>query len=144
MMNDEMETETLVPDKSPSSTKRRLSLWWLRVAFSVIALAALAALVVLWWRSYTYAEGFVIPGTLIRLTHFKGEIGFHGRDYSSLDRVRVSGIPYLLLVVSAGVLPALPWVKWSRRFSIRGMLMIATVVALALAALFRSLEVVWY
>jgi hypothetical protein len=123
-----------------ANAMKRPRLWRLRVAFSVVAFVIFALLVVLWVRSYYYSEGIIIPGILIMITHWKGEVAFHGRPGSPFDPVMVEGIPYLLVVLPAAVLPALPWLKWSRRFSIRAMLIITAVAALALAALTMSIK----
>lgn len=115
--------------------------WYWRVAFSAITALACVLLIGLWVRSYYYAEGIVIPGIPIRLTHFKGELALHGWLGSPFQHRSLTGIPYLVVVLAAGLLPALPWLKWSRRFSVRSMLIISTVVALALATLSMSLKV---
>ncbi len=120
---------------------RRSRFWYLRVAFSAITAMACVLLIGLWVRSYYYAEGIVIPGISIRLTHFKGEVGLHGWIGSRFQHNSLTGIPYLIVVLLAGLLPALPWLKWSRRFSIRALLTISTVVTLALATLSMSLKV---
>jgi hypothetical protein len=120
---------------------KRSRLWYLRVAFSVVTFAVLAILVVLWVRSYYKSEGITIPVILIRLQLFRGDVGFYVRPGSPLDSLNVSGIPYFVVVLLASVLPAMPWLKWSRRFSIRAMLVTLTVLALTLAALSMSLKV---
>jgi hypothetical protein len=66
------------------------------------------------------------------LASYQGNFGFHTRPESPLRRFRVEGIPYLLLVLLAGTLAALPWVTWSRRFSLRALLIIATLLTVLL------------
>jgi hypothetical protein len=102
------------------------------IASTVSAIACIA-LIALWVRSYYYAEWTIIPGVRIWLSSFKGKMGFHARPDSPFPPfVRVEGIPYLLLVLLAGSLAALPWVRWSKRYSLRAMLIISTLIAVVL------------
>jgi hypothetical protein len=57
---------------------------------------------------------------------------------STRQPVALFRIPHWPLVLLLGGLAALPWVKWSRRYSLRAFLVMITLLALLLGALVIS------
>jgi hypothetical protein len=103
---------------------KRSRLWYLRVSLSAAGLIVSGLVIALWVRSYTYSEQITIPVVRLWITSFKGTVGIGGS--------RGLRIPYLLIALLACALAALPWVEWSRRFSLRALLIIATLIAVFL------------
>jgi hypothetical protein len=51
----------------------------------------------------------------------------------TMNRNMVIVLPHWLLTLAMLMLAAVPWIRWSRRFTIRTMLVITTLIAVALA-----------
>jgi hypothetical protein len=60
--------------------------------------------------------------------------------YAASPWHRAYRVPHWLLVVLLGALAALPWVKWSWRFSLRTLLVVMTIVAIGLGLMASILK----
>ena len=108
----------------------------LKIAFSAMCAAACAVLTALWIQSY-YAfpkVRFDLGSWAAILVSFKGEVlvRLFSRSPSTGLVARSFDVPYLAPVLVSGALAALPWVTWSRRFSIRALLIVSTLIAVVL------------
>jgi hypothetical protein len=93
----------------------------LRIAITVLCLIACGWLTYLWITSYYSPSGRAILS-------WKG----------MLTVIGIVKIPHLLVVLLLITLAVLPWVRWSRRYSLRTFLVIVTLLALLLGALVTS------
>ena len=131
----------------------------LRIAWSLTWGVVAALLFVLWVRSYWYADSVIsvtATGSSVRVTNFNGSVEYIGNTrYFPGQRVEwrlaespenaplrwiptkhgfawVRGaviIPYWSAFVLSTMLCTVVWVPWSRRFSLRTLLIATTLVA---------------
>jgi hypothetical protein len=76
---------------------------------------------------------------------FGGFFGFEYRDETNISRgvydiSRAVYIPYWCPVFLSGVFAATPWIKWSRRFSLRTLLIATTLTAVLLGAIVNAIR----
>jgi hypothetical protein len=132
----------------------------LRIAWSVAWGIAAVLLVVLWVRSYSGVDGFLVPRTNscgLRLASFHGRIGgepddtatewrwlsetvnLDGFDWVKWDRATprwilkndgTISVPHWFPISIAGILSAAQWLP--RRFTVRTLLIATTLVAVGL------------
>jgi hypothetical protein len=111
----------------------------LRLIATAIGAVACLLLVLFWAQSYYgSAKKLRLFDTTVR--SFRGEVActYFSTNASGglkVDRIRV---PYLGLVLATAAVAGLPWVEWSRRFSLRTFLIALTLVAVILAALLAA------
>jgi hypothetical protein len=60
-------------------------------------------------------------------------IGLLGRPASPFQGRQVNGIPYLGVVLATATLAALPWVRWSKRFSLSAFLILSAAIAVLIS-----------
>jgi hypothetical protein len=115
-----------------------LSTWLryrLRIVITVLCLAACGLLTWLWISSY-YS-----PSQIVYFQSWKGMLVVRpgmALVGSTRQDVALFRIPHWPVVLLFGGLAALPWVKWSRRYSLRAFLVMVTLLALLLGALVIS------
>jgi hypothetical protein len=114
---------------------RARNLRLLRIAASVVCLSICAAMVAMWVRSY-YSPPVRLELPIINRPPYVvglGIVSWKGVAMLSYapPRLRLD-IHYLLLVLLFGTLAGLPWVQWSRRFSLRAFLVVTGFVAVVL------------
>jgi hypothetical protein len=133
---------------------------YLKVAVTATSLLVCVLLVVLWIRSYFYRDMCLIhPGTTRKLLLVSEigtmEFGFR-TDYPDNGFIVIDSlpgisemypccgrwhyfyepflmliyIPHWFLIVITATIAALPWIKWRRRFSLRTLLVVMTLLAL--------------
>jgi ABC-type spermidine/putrescine transport system permease subunit II len=101
----------------------------LRVAVTLVCLALCSGLICLWVRSY-YA-----PPVQYRPYPLRGWMFQCWQGAITIRHVRTSfelSVSSLFAVLLLGTLAGLPWVQWSRRFSLRELLIIMALIALVL------------
>jgi hypothetical protein len=153
--------------KPPRCRFRKLRIAW-SSAFGIVCVL----LIVLWVRSYTWADSLRIPRSVKRAEYYfinssdglvymnlklygSSEPGFGVVSDAIVDEalfaddatplhdchwfriVRIGGqtvvyVSDLSLVLFSAVLAAAPWVRWSKRFSLRTLLIATTLVAVGL------------
>jgi hypothetical protein len=118
----------------PEPLKKR-SYWWLRVVFSTVGLLVCIFLIERWVRSYYFSEMKSIPGVQIGVTSHKGMIGLYVKQSSPFPAFRVKGIPYPGLILATATLAAVPWVRWSRQFSLRAFLIVSAAIAVLISTM---------
>ena len=135
------------------------SLRYLRIAFAATCLISCVLLIVLWVRSYWWSDGvkaFYTPqrmwqlksfgaGLHLYIGHYSGrESGFRvisvratpivsspPFDWAPLPELRLS-IPHWCVLIALGAVSTFPWFGWSKRFSLRTLLVATTLVAAVL------------
>ena len=137
----------------------------LQIVWSIAWGVAAVLLGVLWWRSYWRADTAIWVGAKprgLRVTVFSGYIEFNGRSsYSGGKRLewrvaqpaehapplwlktmfgfgfkpRAIVLPLWLPTILAAMLCTGPWLRWSRSFSLRTLLVAITLVAVLLGLL---------
>jgi hypothetical protein len=140
----------------------RRSLKYLRIAMTALSLTACVLLIALWVRSYHRCE-YLYHGKGQHLTIFGSNAGSAyllrkplpqlrprlNRSWkyndTAVDRTmnsyqRASGeifirVPYMALIALFMTAACSCWIRWSRRFSLRTLLIATTLVAVALAAI---------
>jgi hypothetical protein len=137
----------------------RKSLRYLRVAFSATCLIACVLLIVLWVRSYTirndelsYVDSSnrgwhfasLRGGMLFCMANYSPAKPGAWRMYTAWERELLGfgafatntstsfGTPYWFPVLTSIAFASLPWIHWSKRFSLRTLLIATTLVALVL------------
>jgi hypothetical protein len=114
----------------------------LRIAWSVAWGIAAMLLCALWVRSHTITENY-LSITLSNSRAFsvdseEGSVAIRSMDsmvdgpLSLVIDHKTYFIPYLFLVLLAATLAAVPWIRWSNRFSLRTLLIATTLIAVAL------------
>jgi hypothetical protein len=133
---------------------------YLRIAVTACSLTACVLLVALWVRSYGWT--YIIKGGIYSLWLQEGHISLHASPYGLRQPwqqfsyetpesirefyehrsdwayiVESNGwnitIPHWFLGLLAAALATVPWIRWSKRFSLRTLLIATTLVAVALA-----------
>jgi hypothetical protein len=107
----------------------------LRIAVTVLCLAACGLFTWLWISSY-YS-----PLRIFNIQSWKGMLEINpglARVGSAWQDFAVFRIPHWPVVLLFAGLAALPWVQWSRRYSLRAFLVMVTLLALLLGALVIS------
>ena len=125
----------------------------LRISFSAVCLIGCVLLIGLWVRSYEYVDTIVwshAPGKCTVVDSFPGRVyvGFYtGQTKFRITSKRVPGLAFfdsgtsavvvrhLSLAGTFLILAALPWLPWSNRFSLRTLLIVATIFAVGSACL---------
>ncbi len=138
----------------------RKFLRYLRIAFSATYLIACVLLIVLWVRSYWYHDGcYYFHGSgYIGVGSFRGNLlpffeenptavvkwhvysdpvdkDPHFRSFTwfnQLPRNFYVSIPHWFIALLIAALGSVPWLRWSKRFSVRTLLIATMLVALVL------------
>jgi hypothetical protein len=110
----------------------------LRIAVTVLCLVACVTLIRFWVRSYYSPSRMHVFTRHTYIQSWKGELTVnpHLINTGSAMRFVASGtIPYWVVVLLVLTLAALPWVQWSRRYSLRAFLIITTLIAVLFGAI---------
>jgi hypothetical protein len=113
----------------------------LRIAISAISLLACLLLVSMWVRSYYSVFRVRAAGQGIEIVSWQGVVTINPKLVSSgfkFERTalaRISYLPPVLILITIG---GLPWVQWYWGFSLRAMLIITTLLAIALGWIMAS------
>jgi hypothetical protein len=83
------------------------------------------------WSTYVPTSYSTLQKLL--LSNFSAK-SFHRRFYP--DGV-LTAVPYWFFVVSAGVVPGVPWIRWPKQFTLRTLLIATTLVAVVLGLIVR-------
>jgi hypothetical protein len=115
-------------------------LHYLRIAVTALSLTACVLLIALWVRSYwpqdSIGTGIQSHAGELEVKSRKG--WFHVRAFDSQPRTfgwpyrTLFKVPYLIPVFIAAALAIIPWMRWSKRFSLRTLLIATTLVAVGL------------
>jgi hypothetical protein len=107
---------------------------YLRIAFSATCLAACVLLTVLWWRSYSACVTMNLGpfDSFISFTSDEGTLLFAYPADNFGTQVKFINVPSWFTVLIAATLAVLPWIQWSKRFSLRTLLIATTLIALML------------
>jgi hypothetical protein len=138
---------------------------YVRIAVTVLGLTACVLLVALWVRSYWWFDSTSIGGILSAKgrVYIQGSINFESEDLLNapvpdvqmyqtrfgtnvifargvkITMVRADAVlPYWALTLLAAILATVPWLPWSNRFSLRTLLIVATLVAVVLGVVVLS------
>ena len=131
---------------------------YLRIAVTALSLTACVVLAALWVRSYWRLDTMMAwPGHTVstirgrmfidaRLVHvessgahsvfsFDAGTSFPIDNGAAALKAQTAGTPIWLLTLVAAALSAVSWTRFSRRFSLRTLLIVMTLVAVALGAI---------
>jgi hypothetical protein len=116
-------------------------LHYLRIAVTALSLTACVLMVSLWVRSY-YRLDTMRPWTGHAISCWRGRLFILSIDEKFLYGANVrpgdlqpTTIPILSLTLFAAGCAAAPWIGWSKRFSLRTLLVATTLVAVGLGGL---------
>jgi hypothetical protein len=136
---------------------------YLRIAVTALCLTACVLLIALWVRSYSRFESnrwllsamgrVYINGRFILspenedkeldVEHYQTRFGTSGLRIRGNAKVSSMGadfvMPYWTLTLLAAILAAVPWLPWSKRFSLRTLLIVTTLIAVALGLIVWSM-----
>jgi hypothetical protein len=121
---------------------------YLRIAVTALSLTACVLLILFWVRDYrdrwSWIDRMRAERRLLANQFYfvveqptpSGIIKVHLRN----DAVALTlfGIPYWALVLSCAVIGSTPWIHWSKRFSLRTLLIATTLVAVGLGIVVMS------
>jgi hypothetical protein len=138
---------------------------YVRIAVTALSLTACVLLIALWVRSYWWcdiAEGAFTSSSGFSFTSKGGDVTYRKHSTSkarwrihSIERWEIKtrsglnrsgffwswdlgpmvGVPHWFLLCILAMLSAVPWLPWSRRFSLRTLLIATTLVAVVLGVI---------
>jgi hypothetical protein len=113
----------------------------LRIAISAVSLLACVVLISMWVRSYYSVFRLRASGQRIEIVSWKGVLTVNpklimtGKGFESTAAARIPYLPPVMVLITLG---GLPWVQWYWGFSLRAMLIMTTLLAIALGAFMAS------
>lgn len=144
---------------------------YLRIAFSVVCIAACLAIVALWVRSYSSREYFLKPVSnkhmivvesasgRVMLDFFESghygaywggviedwreanrDLGIAGFAYAAAPWHTTYRAPHWFLVMLFAALATIPWLHFSKRFSLRTLLVAMTLAAVGLGVVVSAVR----
>jgi hypothetical protein len=119
----------------------RRALRYLRITVTALSLTVCVLLIGFWVRSYYSTFRIGASGQGFQILSWQGAVFINpkmirsGTTYQLQYSARIPYLPFVLLLITLG---GLPWVHWYWGFSLRAMLIVTTLVALALAAIISA------
>ena len=117
---------------------RRWLRYRLRIATTVLCLIACGLLIKLWISSYHSSHWMRAVGERLTILSWKGVFTVNPGSTTvgtATQQVEFFHLPHWSMVLLFATLAALPWVRWSSRYSIRALLAITALIALLLMAI---------
>jgi hypothetical protein len=107
---------------------------YLRIAVTALSLTACVLLIALWVQSY-YSSRQHIFGRWLTITSWQGVMEVNPKFLRIVSQSQLRArpkIPHGSVVLLALTCAGLPWVRWSKGFSLRELLIITALIAVGL------------